>query len=580
VADTRRTDEDLAQDILKRLDQLKLIRQPFESAIDECIEFTAPDLQKINEETNKGQKTGTTVYDGTAISALNLLADGLHGYLVSPGIRWFSLTLPVKMSQNRASQNMRQWGDKSIDEIPEVKRWLESVEETMYADFRASNFYEATPMIFRQGGAIGTVSCFCESDPKTGKIIFFVPHFRECYIAQDRFGKVDTCYRKKPLTRRELFQKFGLDKMTELDPTFKDKLERAPYEETNVIHAIYPREDFDFERVDNKNMPWASVWLLESGQKKLIDESGFPQNPQTTWRWTSNSNEWYGRAPAWFAMVDILKAQQMALTNLKAGHRAADPPYAMMESLRGRANLNAAGRTYLRQNEEAPEALDTGLRALPIAEQFLARTDQAIREHFHVDFFLMLSQAAFNKTQMTATQVIEMQGEKAAILGTRIGRLQSEFLNPVIDQVFTIDGDSGRLPPPPDILYEYAGAQLEVDYLGPLAQAQKRLFKTQTIQAALQSAAPLAELMPDALDIIDGDATMREILETNGLPAKCIRDSNVVDAIRKTRQQAIQAQQIDQGLLTMSKALPGMSKAPEEGSPMDALGKALAGGRG
>jgi len=579
MAQTRQTDDDLARDITKRLDQLKQIRQPFESAVDECIEFTAPDLQKINEETNKGQKTGTTVYDGTAISALNLLADGLHGYLVSPGIRWFSLTLPIKMGQDRASQNMRPWGDKNLDEIPEVRRWLEAVEETMYADFRASNFYETTPMIFRQGGSIGTVSCFCEHDPKSGKIVFFVPHFRECYIAQDRFGRVDTCYRKRPLTYRELFQKFGLDKMTELDPYFKNKLENNPYQETNVIHAIYPREDFDFEKVDNKNMPWASVWLLESGQQKLISESGFPQNPQTTWRWTSNSNEWYGRSPAWFAMTDIKTAQQEALTNLKAGHRAADPPYAMMESLRGRANLNPAGRVYLRQNEQAPAVLDTGLRAYPVAEAFLQRTGRAIKEHFHVDFFLMLSQAAFNRTQMTATQVIEMQGEKAAILGTRIGRLQSEFLNPIIDQVFTIDADAGRLPAPPDIIMEHAGANLEVDYLGPLAQAQKRLFKTQTIQAALNSALPLAQAMPDTMDILDGDMTMREILETNGLPSKCIRDENVVKAIRQARLQQMQAQQQDQSILEVSKAIPGMSKAPEPGSPMDALGSALAGGR-
>lgn len=580
MPEARRTDDDLAQDILKRLDQLKLIRQPFESAIDECIEFTAPDLMLINEEASKGKKTGQTVYDGTAISALNLLADGLHGYLVSPGIRWFSLTLPIRMAQNRASANMRQWGDKRLDDMPDVKEWLEAVEESMYADFRASNFYETTPMIFRQGGSIGTVSCFCESDPKSGRIVFFVPHFRECWIAQDRFGRVDTCFRKRPYTIRELFQKFGLDRMADVDPQFKNKLENNPYQEMNVIHAIYPREDMEYGRVDNKNMPWASVWMLEAGHKKLIDESGFTENPQTTWRWTSNSNEWYGRSPAWFAMVDILKAQQMALTNLKAGHRAAEPPYAMMESLRGRANLNAGGRTYLTQSEQPPTVLDTGLRALPIAEQFLQRTDQAIKEHFHVDFFLMLSQAAFNKTQMTATQVIEMQGEKAAILGTRIGRLQSEFLNPTIDQVFTISADAGRLPPPPDILFEYGGSNLEVDYLGPLAQAQKRLFKTQTIQTALQSALPLAQFMPDTIDILDGDMTMREILETNGLPAKCIRDGNVVEEIRKARQAAIQAQQANQGILDMSKALPGMSKAPEKGSPLSALGEAVAGGHG
>ena len=124
MAVERRTDDEKAQEITKRLDQLKQYRQPFESAVDECIEFTAPDLSKISDKDTKGLKKGQTVYDGTAISALNLMADGLHGYLVSPAIRWFSLTLPIKMQNQRWSPNMRKRAGKALDEIDEVKVWV------------------------------------------------------------------------------------------------------------------------------------------------------------------------------------------------------------------------------------------------------------------------------------------------------------------------------------------------------------------------------------------------------------------------------------------------------------------------
>lgn len=567
----KRTEEERVTDALKKLEKLKLIRANYESAIDECIEFTAPDLLQITEEDTKGQKTGETVYDGTAVSALNLLADGLHGYLVSPAIRWFSLSLPIKLQTMRSSANMRQNNGKRLDEMDEVKQWLEDVEEVMYQDFRVSNFYEVTPQVFRQGGAIGTTTCFCEHDVRTGRIVFFSPHFRECFIAQDRFGRVDTVYRKYKLTNREIGKKFGMEAVIKCDPDFENAFNNKPYDERAIIHAIFPRSDYDPEKIDNLNMPWASMWMFEAGQKKLVNESGFQWNPSTTWRWSTNSNEWYGRSPAWFAMVDILKAQQQALTNLRAGHRAADPPYALMESLRGRANLNAGGRTYIGKGEEIPQILDGGLRGIPIGIEFQQATEQAIKEHFHVDFFLMLSRAAFEKVNMTATQVIEMQGEKAAILGTRIGRLQSEFLNPVIDQVFSIEAMAGRLPPPPDILYEYAGQTLEVDYMGPLAQAQKRLFKTQSIAAALESLVPLVQVAPEALDNIDIDATAKEILESHGMPAKCIRDEKDLIALRQARAEQMQAQQVNEGMIGLSKALPGLSKAPEPGSPMDGL---------
>jgi hypothetical protein len=582
VADYR-TDDDRARDIIQRLDHLKSIRLKYESAIDECIEFCAPDLMQINQQDSQGVKAGQTVYDGTAISALNLLADGLHGYLVSPAIRWFSLTLPIKMPQMRASGNMRQWGGKSIDEMPDVKEWLEVVEEVMYADFRASNFYETTPTFFRQGGAVGTVSCFLEEDPKTGRLVFFVPHFRECFIAQDRFGRIDTNYRVWPTTNRDLADKFGKEAIQELDPNFIQALKDHPYAERKIIHAIFPRADYDAGKMDNKNMPVASVWMLESGPKKIIRESGFPVSPSITWRWTTNSNEWYGRSPSWFAMVDILKAQQQALSNLKAGHRASDPPYAMLESLRGRANLNAGGRTYLKNMEQVPQILDQGLRGIPIALEFEQATQNAIKEHFHVDFFMLLSQAAFQKVNITATQVIEMQGEKAAVLGTRIGRLQSEFLNPVIDQVFSKESENGAFPPPPDIIYEFQGAKIEVDYVGPLAQAQKRLFKTQNINAALSSLGVFAQVDPtggllqEVLDNIDTDITTREILESHGMPAKCIRNDDERRAVREARAQALQAQMVNQGLLDVAKAAPGLGKAPESGSPLDNLGKVMGG---
>lgn len=568
---TPKTEEEKVKDMTNRLGHLQAIRQPFESDVDECIEFTTPDLQIITADTQKGKRGGGTIYDGTAIAAVNLLADGLHGYLVSPSMRWFSLTLPMKIQTAGWSGNMRQWGGKSLDEMPDVKEWLESVEDVMYGEFRASNFYETMPGVFRQGGSIGTVTLFCETDETTGQMYFYVPHFRECYVAQNVFGKVDTLYRKFKLTCRDLARKFGAERMAEIDPNFTQMYETSPYSEREVIHAIYPRTDYDSDKVDAQNMPIASMWMLTSGHKKLIAESGYQYSPANTWRWNCNSNEWYGRSPAWAAMTDILLAQQQAMTNLRAGHRASDPPYAMLESMRGRTNLTPGGRTYLQRGEEVPQILDSGLRGLPVALEFQARTDKAIREHFYVDFFMMLSQAAFENVNMTATQVIEMQGEKAAILGTRIGRLQSEELNPIIDQVFTIVSQSGKLPPPPDILYEYAGNKMEVDYMGPLAQAQKRLFKTQSIQAAMQQLAGIVQTAPESLDIIDIDELTREILAVNGMPGKCIRTEDEVSQIRAARSQAIQAQQVQQGLLDMTKALPGMSKAVEPNSPLAAM---------
>lgn len=561
---------DVAKEVMARLSMLERVRKPFESVIDDCIRFTAPDLLLIGQGDSKGKQAAGTVYDGTAISALNLLADGLHGYLVSPSIRWFALTLPIRLMPETWAPGKGSY--QFVGDLPEVQEWLELVEEILYAELRASNFYDVMPTVFRHAGSVGTSVCYCDYDAKNDKIVFSVPHFREYYIAQNRFGIVDTIFRRTKMTNRDMAAKFGTDNVRRLLPAFDTMLERGPYEEQTIIHAIYPRADLDPDKLDAKNMPWASVWILEGATSDVLLESGFQSMPGVAWRWTVNSNEWYGRSPAWFALADIRLAQQQALTNLRAAHRASDPPYAMLESIRNRADLSPGGKVYLQRGEEPPVPLNTGLNTLPIGLQYQERSEKAIREHFHVDFFLMLSRAAFEHVEMTATQVIEMQGEKAAVLGTRIGRLQSEFLNPMIDQIYDLLARLGRLPPIPDILYEYMGAKIDINYLGPLAQAQKRLFKTQSINGVLAAILPIVQIKPDVLDNIDLDAMVRELLVANSLPVKCLNTIDEVEAIRQARHAQMMNQQAMQAGLEIAKAAPGLSQPVSPESIIGQLG--------
>lgn len=580
MADTRRTDDDLAQDILKRLDQLKLIRQPFEARINEVIDYVNHGLLTMDPNPTKGQKTGLQVYDDTAIRANNLRAMGLHGYLFSPG--WFKHELSNTIKYPRHS-SMRKWTGKRLDEYPDVAKWLTESQEVMYAAFSASNWYTITTDVFRMAGAIGTVPIFAEKDTKQDRICFTPVHLRECYLSRNMFNDVDGVYRVYKVPLRDLIKKFGIETLKKIDPMIEAKYEQAPYDEWEITHATYEREDRDKNMVDAVNMQWASVWLYG---KKILLESGFPYFPWIVHDEQLNTGDWYSRSPGYDAIVPILSANQYALTNLKAGHRAVDPPYAMMESLRGRANLNAAGRTYLRQNEEAPIVLDTGLRGFAIAEQFVDKVQQAIREYYHTDIFLMMNRIALENKNITATQVIEMTGEKAAVLSSDTERIERRVFNPTIDIVFAFEYDAGpdgmprgRIPAPPDIIREMGITKLDTDFQGPLSQARKRFYKSQGIKAGISDVAMIAELDPSVLLVPKWHKLARYVVKES-FPADCMNSEDEVKQIQIQQAQAMQAQQIDEGLLNMSKALPGMSKAPEEGSPMDALGKALAGGRG
>jgi hypothetical protein len=248
----------------------------------------------------------------------------------------------------------------------------------------------------------------------------------------------------------------------------------------------------------------------------------------------------------------------------------AEPPMIALEDLRGRIHSGPKGWTFVDSMADSPMPLKTGLQ-LPFILEMRERTAKSIEKHFNVDFFLMLSQAAYNKVFLTATQVIQMAGEKAAVLATRTDTLNIEAFNPIIDRVWDIEMDAGRLPPVPDILYEFGGARLEVDYLGPLAQAQKVMFETQGIKASLETASQIVSVIPDAVDVLNGDEMVREVFKANRAPAKVLRSEREVSGIRQQRMMAQQSAEMVEQAAMLGKALPGAGKAIESGSALDVI---------
>lgn len=584
MSDTR-TDEKKAEDVIKVRNILARKRQPYESMIDDVITYVNHSRRKINDsEGTKGAKTGMEVYDGTAIGAANLMRDGLCGHTVSQHLRWFRYELPGKFNFPKPS-GMRSWSGKRMDEYPEIQQYLEDAEDVAFAAYRRSNFYDMYPEFVHDGLTIGTVTIDSEEDIGSGRIVFTVPHFRECFFAENRFGMVDTNYREYNLSLRQLVDRFGMEKMKKVDVNFATLYENNSHDERTVIRARYPRKDYDWGRLDAKNKPFASLWV-DKKTKVLIEETGTDELSSITWRYRKNNDEICGRSPAWDAYVEIMKANQQGRTNLKAGHRAVEPPIIAPADLRGKINKLPDAITWVEGFTEKlmPRPLYTNVQ-IPYSVEQQNLTDKIIREYFHVDFFLMLYRAAFEGVELTATQVLGMQGEQAAILGVRIGRLDSEALDPISDRVFAIESKSGRIPEPPDILLDYIdvlarrgeSVKIEIDYLGPLAQAQKRIFKMYGINAGLDFLAKIQTIAPESIDEINISQTVKEGLYAVSWPASCLNTEEQVRRIREIRQQEREMAKTIQAGGEIAKMVQKTSKEVQPGSPMEAI---IGGGEG
>ena len=102
-------EEDKAQRVKREYGTLKQQRVPIDLLRQEIANFIFPlreDFQQAPNEPHNKRKA-TNIYDGTAVSALNLAADGFHGNMISPAMRWFIMKLPAKL--------------KTLFKIPEIE---------------------------------------------------------------------------------------------------------------------------------------------------------------------------------------------------------------------------------------------------------------------------------------------------------------------------------------------------------------------------------------------------------------------------------------------------------------------------
>lgn len=552
--------EKTVQEIKKRFKYLEQKRSYFDTGIwQDIADYVIPIREDLKGNQQPGRIIATKIYDGTAVSALNLFADGLHGYMISPSIRWFTLRLP---------RNLRQ-----IEDVPEVRHWIEDVQSDIYSAFQSSNFYSEMRTYFKDGGSIGTASLYMEEDIATGKIVFSCLHPREGYMAEDKYGEIDTFFRKVKLTARQTAQQF--DKK-DISQPIQNALENNPYQEFEFLHAVFPRTDFDNRKITSTNKRYASIWC-EYNNNNILREGGYDLFPYMIWRYTK-SPDVYGYSPAAFALPEIKGLNAISKDLLGAAQMTVRPPFNVPIEMKGKVRLTPFGMNYYGSDYNRKiTPVNTGM-VFPIALDREEKKREIINKHFHVDFFLMLQQA---ERQMTATEIMERMGEKASVLSASIGDL-STVIDMIIDHVFEIELKSGRIPPPPDILMASAGGKnLDIVYTGQIAQAQKRLFETQGIRTGLELAIPLLTVFPQAADLINSDETLRELLISNGFPQTALNAPEQIKTIRqqKSDQQMQDKQKIDQDL--MAEVLKKLSQAVKNSggiSGVEELIKILSGG--
>ncbi len=548
-----------ARTVLRRFDRLVAAQAIYRPYWQDLADQIQPQKSEIVFQRAPGLKRTERLFDSTAIHANELLAASLHGALTPSASKWFGL-------RER---------DESLNDIQEVKEWLEDVTDRMLASINQSNFAQEVDEVFLDISCFGTSAIFLEAkDAKPDKPFtgfrFTTIQFGAFFIDEDANDTVNVLFRRFKMSPRAVAGRWP----DSCGDAIKAKAENGDQGPIEVIHGVFPENWTN--TTTGKQFPFYSAYVVRTGTI-MLEESGFHEFPFMVPRWRKSAGEVYGRGPGHTALPDIRSLNKAKETELRSWAKELDPASAVFDNaVVGTVKQYPGALTVVKQMG-AGKVSDVIGRLFPPVDMKanMIKGDelkQSIRQIFFTDQLEPLG-SINDRPDMTATEATIRNELMLRLLGPTAGRLQSELLKPLIDRCFAImfragqdasnPASAGALPDLPKELIQAAqnGAhEMDVEYENMLAKAQQSGDVT-AIQRLLQFVQAIATAHPDVLDMLNFDEMVKHLSSILGVPADLLNDEQVVQQLRDARQQA-QAQQ------AQAQGTMGAAQAAGQAAPM------------
>lgn len=489
------------------------------------------------------------VVNGTPGLTIRVSSAGLMTGLSNPADKWFKLTL--------ADQDLADWSPAS--------EWLNHFEQALYMLFAKSNVYRSLHTVYRH--MPWGVGCMLTEEDPVDILCSYVWPLGSYYVANGPKGKVDTLYRKYSITVGNMARMFGL---SALSTQARNLYDRGQYEQhIEVVRGIEPNEYPDPEKLDWGGMPVRSVWFERGSDKqKLLRRKGYHEFPAAVPRWEPTGEDSYGRGFGLQMLPDCRQLQLAERRKLQILDKLTTPTTVAPTSLENTRSAQRAGDTIYTDDPEKVHTLYEPPPAGMVAVvQEIRVLESRIKQIGYYDLWLALT-GDDRRQPKTATEVAEIHAEKLVQLGPAVQGLQGELLDPLINRAASIlirrcmpywvrGEDAPLLPRPPDELLH--GADLRVEYISPLTQAQ-RMVGISGMERLAAVTGNISAKVPDVTDNVDFDKWVQKYAKSLGVDPELIRDSETVAKLRSSRAQQAAAAQQPQASLASAKAAQVLSQ--------------------
>ena len=375
--------------------------------------------------------------------------------------------------------------------------------------------------------AVGTGCMLVEEGDAVNPVKFSAIPLPHLILDNGPMNKIDTVFRKRKCKVNEIKVMYPKAEVPEDILQSMDGNKKC-----TLIDGVY--QVYDEPNVEKYKH---CVILLE--KKVIVFEEifeGVGSNPYITFRWNKASGEVYGRGPIFNAISAIktcnltiqliLENAQMAISGI---YQVEDDGIVNPDNIqlvpgslipiapgsRGLQPINAAGRFDVAQL---------------VLEDMRANIKKAL---------YMETLGRPEGTPMTATEVAERMADLSRQIGSSFGRLQSEFVIPVLRRVIRILKEQGRIELP-----IVNGREVKIQAVSPLARSQYQ----QDISDINRFHEIIATTFgPQALNmLVKQDEVAKHIGKLMNIPEKLLRDSMEQQALAQELQGMAQEGQLDE----------------------------------
>ena len=481
----------------KKYQDAETIFDHWKDKYEEAYEYTMPSRESFYEETI-GERRTDKIFDETAVVGIQEFASRLQAGIVPTYGRWANLEAGSEIPE---------------DQRPTVNEALDEITKYVFEIIAGSNFNQEIHEAFMDC-AIGTGVMLVEEGDALNPVKFTAIPLPKVMLNNGPDNKVDTVFRKRQIAYNQLMTAYPKAEMSE---KMMKAIENNETKKANIVEGVY-------RIYDEPNTERFKYCVACMNEEEIIFEKeldGIGSNPFIVFRWNKGSGEVYGRGPVFNSMAAIKTTNltvelilQNAQMNISGIYTYEDDGVLNPDNI----NLVPGALIPVAPNSRGLTPL-AGAGRFDVAQLILADMRQNIKKALYMETL-----GRPEGTPMSATEVAERMADLSRQIGSSFGRLQAEFVTPLLRRVIRILSKQGRIEIP-----KVDNREVKVIATSPLSQSQHQ----QDVAVVNNFNAILAQTFgPQILNmIVKQDEVARYLAEKLGLPEKLIRDPQEQQAL-------------------------------------------------